>query len=366
MPALPSFMSKIGTALPAHEVHGLFVDFALARLPPREAAAFRRLVARARIRTRYSVLAPAGDGLGLDRDGLYIPGAFADTARRMAVYRAEAPPLAVAAVRALAPPGSSALAGVSHLVLASCTGFVAPGPDLALADAIGLEAGVQRTLVGFMGCAAAINALRVADALVRADAGARVLVVAVELCTLHLQESDDPAQLLCFLQFADGAAATIVSAEPDADCSARIDGFASQVIPGTSDLIGWEVGALGFDMRLSARLPATLARTLPATMAVLEPPAADPAALWAVHPGGRAVLDAAESALALPPAALEASRAVLGMAGNMSSPSVLFVLARLLASASQGAQGLALAFGPGVAVEAMRFTAWRRAAGQAA
>ncbi|MBE7209458.1 MAG: type III polyketide synthase, partial [Gluconacetobacter diazotrophicus] len=257
-------------------------------------------------------------------------------------------PLALAAVRGL-PPG--ALRGITHLVATSCTGFAAPGLDLQLIDALGLGGAVERTCVGFMGCYAAFNALKLARHVVRSEPGARVLLVNLELCTLHLQPSDDLEQLLSFLLFADGAAACVVSADPS---GLLLDRFESHLVPDTAPLITWRIGDRGFDMLLSGRVPGAISRALsgPHRPALLS----DPSALWAVHPGGRSVLDAVSDALQLPPDALADSRAVLRDHGNMSSGTILFVLARILAAAHPpGTPGLAMGFGPGLVAEFLRF-----------
>jgi alpha-pyrone synthase len=346
-----AYLNAVGTAVPPFEVHRKFLAWAPRLLPsPRERRLFERMTERAEIEHRYSVLAPHPDPAQLDQDGLYRVGAFAGTAARMAVYEQQAPRLAFAAALDL----EADLRGVTHLVLASCTGFSAPGLDLDLIDRLALDPGIERTMVGFMGCYAAINALKLARHIVRSEPGARVLVVCLELCTLHLQESAALEQVLSFSIFADGAAAALVTAEPR---GLALCGFAAALVPEARDQITWRVGDGGFAMGLSGEVPATIARELPSRLpAILAGGAAAEVALWAVHPGGRTVLDAVERALDLAPAAMAASREVLRRYGNMSSPSVLFVLKALLRAGGRG-RGCALAFGPGLMVESMLFEA---------
>jgi alpha-pyrone synthase len=237
-------------------------------------------------------------------------------------------------------------------VVATCTGFVAPGLDRELVARHGLPRSVERSLVGFMGCQAAINALKLAWHIVRSEPRARVLVVCLELCTLHLQDTAVLEQLLCFLLFADGCAAAIVSAEP---AGLRVEGFRSVVIPEAGDMITWRIGDDGFDMTLSGMVPVTLAHALPGwEEEMLGGRSASEVDLWAVHPGGRTILDAVQHGLDLRQGALADSRAVLRDHGNMSSATVMFVLARMLA-APRGLRGCALAFGPGLSAETMRF-----------
>jgi predicted naringenin-chalcone synthase len=203
-----------------------------------------------------------------------------------------------------------------------------------------------------MGCNAAFNALKLARHVVRSDRRARVLVVSLELCTLHLQETEDLEQALSFLIFADGCAAAIVSAEPR---GLELERFASAMLQEGAELITWRIGSGGFDMHLSGEVPAMVGRRLPAHALALagQRPKAE-IAHWAVHPGGRSILDAVEDALELGPEDLAASRAVLRDFGNMSSATVMFVLRRLLREGGEGA-GLAFGFGPGLSVESMAF-----------
>lgn len=348
------YLNRIGTAVPRHEVHGAFRAFAGARVRDCDRALFARMDARAGIDRRWSVLEPAApEGSGTSC-GFYRSGAaFPTTRTRMARYEAEAPALAD---HALADLGFAAEAPrVTHLVVATCTGFVAPFLDRHLVERHGVTREVERTLIGFMGCQAAINALKAAWHIVRSDPGARVLVVCLELCTLHLQGSSALEQLLCFLLFADGCAAAIVSAEPT---GLRMDGFRSVVMPEAADMITWRIGDDGFDMTLSGLVPVTLAHALPDwRAAMLDGAAVEEVDLWAVHPGGRSILDAVEHGLSLHQGALAESRAVLRDHGNMSSATVMFVLAAMMRRAQAGQRGCALAFGPGLSAEAMRFRA---------
>lgn len=352
-----AFLNRIGTSVPSHDVHATFVSFASTLLPEdRMRRLFARMAERSGIAHRFSTLQAAEQpgGQTLDRDGFYRRGSFPGSAARMARYEQAALPLALEAVDRLG--GAASLGDVTHLVVTSCTGFYAPGLDLQLTRALGLRPSVERTLVGFMGCAAAVPALRAARHIVRSEPCARVLVVCCELSSLHLQESAALEEVLSFLLFADGAAAALVTAEPH---GLALDDFRNAVIPDTEGFITWHVGDTGFRMHLSGRVPGRIAAVLrddPATL-LRDTPAAD-YGLWAVHAGGRTILDAVEQGLALPPDALRHSRSVLHDFGNMSSATVLFVLDRILREAPPpGTRGLALAFGPGMVAESFRFRA---------
>ena len=347
-------INRIATATPSNDVHQAFISFARDTLrDPRARRVFDRMADRSGVTHRFSTLVPAEEhGPSLDTEGFYRRGSFPTTAARMRAYENAATALAVEAVGRLDP------GPVTHLVVASCTGFTAPGLDQKIAEELGLGGSLQRTLVGFMGCYAAVPALRLAYQAVKADPSARVLVVTLELCTLHLQETQDLETVLSFLIFGDGAAASLVTADAH---GIALHGFHAVTLPETQDLITWRIGDQGFDMHLSGKVPTAIATALRAEAdrndgeGILN--GQDPAsiALWAVHAGGRTVLDAVEQALRLPKEALDHSRAVLRKVGNVSSATLGFVLERMLASDTRG-PGLALAFGPGLCAETFRFS----------
>ena len=347
---MPAYLNAVATALPPNECHALFGDFARRQITDRRRVLLDRMMSRSGIERRWTVLRADPSETGMDADGFYRYGAFPSTAERLRVYDREAAGLAERAARGLPD-----LSGVTHLLVTSCTGMAAPGVDLQLVQRLGLDPSVERTLIGFMGCYAAINAMRLARQIVLAEPEARVLVVSVELCTLHLQETDDLQTVLSFSIFGDGAAAALVSAE---ETGFRLDRFRTETMPADDGLITWHVGDSGFDMVLSGEVPAALKRGVPGALAAILPEGRDGTDLWAIHPGGKSILDAVEGAASLAPQALDPSRVVLRDAGNMSSATVLFVLERMLADApAPGTQGLAMAFGPGLTAEAMRFSA---------
>ena len=354
-----SYVNRIGTAVPPHDVHLPFLAFARTLLADaRSRTVFDRMAERAGISHRYSYFRPGRLEAGeVDAAGFYRRGAFPGTGARMRQYEPWALDLALQAVARL-DLGAAALATVTHLVVASCTGFSAPGLDLQLADRLGLADDVARTMIGFMGCSAAVPALRAADQIVARDPAARVLVVNCELSTLHLQETAELETVLSFMLFADGCAAALVSAEP---VGVALLDFRAKILPHSAGLITWQIGDQGFDMHLSGKVPATIAQALRAERGdtgaggLLRGQGTQAVELWAVHAGGRTVLDAVEIGLALPAAALAQSREVLREHGNMSSATVMFVLAAMLRAATPGARGLAMAFGPGVVAETFRF-----------
>lgn len=347
-------LQRIATAVPPHDVHRAFIQFGRTLLEDRRAVMlFDRMVDKAQISHRYAVLPAAEDptGAAVDGDGVYTRGRFPGTAERMRLYEKHAPELAMRAVAGL-ELGADARR-ITHLIVTSCTGMVAPGIDLQLIDRCGLDPSVERTMIGFMGCYAAINALKLARHIVRSEPASRVLTVNLELCSMHLQQTANLEQMLSFLVFADGCAAGLIGAEP---VGLAMDGFHAVVVPETTALITWKVRDAGFDMFLSGRVPAAIREGLRASAGDILGGAA-PATIdrWAVHPGGRSVLDAVEHGLELAPQALAASRDILDRFGNMSSATVMFVLQSILSDAAVGERGCAMSFGPGLTAETMRF-----------
>jgi predicted naringenin-chalcone synthase len=347
-------LNALATAVPGHDIHVSFIDWATPRLTDdRVRAIFTRMTARSGIDHRWSVLPPTENGGSpVEAGGFYDVPDLPPTSARMAAYAQHAPDLAMQAIANLGDALDPTR--VTHIVVASCTGFVAPGIDQILARRLGLAPTVERVLIGFMGCYAGVTALRTARHIVRSEPEAVVLVVSVELSTLHLSLADAPEPLLAMLQFSDGAAAGIVSADPR---GLELGEGRSLALSDSEELIRWDIGDKGFEMTLSGEVPGRLRETLadPAVQRELFGDGGAPP-LLAVHAGGRSVLDAVEHALEVAPEALADSRAVLARFGNMSSATILFVLADMMARGATG-EGIAIAFGPGLAAEAIRFTA---------
>jgi alpha-pyrone synthase len=352
-----AYINRIATAVPEFDVHAPFIDFAaslLAEGTPRNL--FRRMVRLSAIEHRYSFIEPIAteDGAWRDAEQLYVRGSFPDTARRMQLFERFAPRLARRTLDRLAL-SEGERQSVTHVIVTSCTGLYAPGLDFDIIDHLGLDPSVERTMIGFMGCYAAMNALKAARHIVRSQPEATVLVLNLELCTLHLQETQDLEQVLSFLLFADGCAACLVSARQP---GLAIDSFLAVHVPNTAHLITWRIRELGFDMQLSGQVPAEIGRALK-ELGSRVTRGSDPTSirLWAVHPGGRSILDSVEKSLELPADALVSSRSVLARFGNMSSATVMFVLQEIMQRSHQGDQGCAMSFGPGLTAETMLFHA---------
>ena len=355
----------LGTALPPHRLAEGDAATIAARvaLPEQEPSPSKRrlletLHRRSGVAMRHIVLEDlTGKNSGHDQSffGATSPG----TGERMRRYTQEAPPLALRAVRVALEQAQLPPERITHLVTVSCTGFHAPGVDLALMAALPLRPSVARTHVGFMGCHAALNGLRVAAGFTGADLEACVLLCAVELCSLHLQYGWEADRIVANALFADGAAALVASSEgPKAGMKSasglrRWIASGSLLVPASAEAMSWAIEDHGFVMGLSPQVPDLIAEHL---RPWLEGWLADhqltleSIGCWAVHPGGPRILSAVTETLGLDPALIEPSRSVLRDCGNMSSPTLLFILERLRRSGAPG-PCLAMAFGPGLCVE---------------
>jgi len=279
-----------------------------------------------------------------------------DTQARNELYIREANRLSLAAVRALLAklPGLDRGA-LTHLITVSCTGFSAPGFDFHLVKELQLAPGVHRFHLGFMGCYAAFPALKLAKDICSAHPQAKVLVVNLELCSLHFQQKFDPDIVIANALFADGASAVLVSADPTDAPGPRIllHDFFSRCLPQSEGDMAWAIGQHGFDMKLSAYVPKLVDENILPIMEGLFAQAGvarNDIRLWAVHPGGRAILDKLEKTLGLTPADLTISYDILREYGNMSSATIMFVLQRFLEAEGSGKM-FAVGFGPGLTIE---------------
>lgn len=357
---------------------------------PRQRRMLAAVYRQSGINTRASVLLGPGNGDGAS--GAEEDGGAANTqalreffpppdrgrrhgptvGQRMRRYVEEAMPLAVAAARSALDEARFEPTDISQLITVSCTGFSAPGLDIKLIDALGLHRAVGRTMIGFMGCHGAINGLRVAAALAANQGGVPVLLCAVEMCSLHFQYGWDQQKVLANALFADGAAALVGVADRGAttvnNSPIAVDGqdrgqpwrlrsTGSYLIPGSQGDMTWTIGDHGFEMTLSKRVPALIEGQLgPWLSQWLGEQGLRTADIgsWAIHPGGPRIIDSVQRSLNLTDAATEVPRRVLADCGNMSSPTVLFIVDRLRRAAAK-TPCVAVAFGPGLVAEAALF-----------
>jgi predicted naringenin-chalcone synthase len=322
---------------------------------------YRRLApaiyARSGVKKRHSVLLESSTNGEPAQQSFYHPPTPSrpfgpTTGERMVAYRESASDLAEKAALTALEAAAIPRDRVSHIVLVTCSGFDAPGVDVALIQRLGLRPTTSRTSVGFMGCHGAINGMRVAKAYCEADPAAVVLLVAVELCSLHYQYDWTPERIIANALFSDGAAAAVISS--GSANVPRIASTFSEIVPDSQDAMSWKIGDHGFTMTLAPRVPELIESS---TRAPIERWLAGEGlrlsdiADWAVHPGGPRILDAAGTALGLLPTDLDVSRQVLAECGNMSSPTVLFILEQQRSAGRRG-PCVVLGFGPGLAIEA--------------
>lgn len=247
---------------------------------------------------------------------------------------------------------------VTHVITVSCTGFFAPGPDYEIVKHLSMAPSTQRFHLGFMGCYAAFPALKMARAFCESDRDAVVMIICLELCSLHFQKSENADNLISASVFADGGAGVLVSAcEPVKDRPVfNLENFATSIVEKSEEDMAWTIGDTGFDMVLSTYVPEIIESNLKSSIQpLLDSYRLDERDIdhWAVHPGGRAILDKIEKSLVIENGKLDASRSVLSRFGNMSSATVLFVLKHLLEKPvrDRKEQVLAMAFGPGLTIE---------------
>jgi predicted naringenin-chalcone synthase len=353
----------LGVAVPEHSMDqsdAVEMALALSSIEQSRERAVGALYRRTGVRRRHCViLNSTTDGAPAEQDffqSTVIAGKSGpSTARRMRAYERTSPELAYRASAAALARADMTAEEITHLVTCTCTGFSAPGYDLSLIEELPLSPDVQRTQVGFMGCHGALNALRVARAFCTADSETNVLVCATELCSLHFQYSDEPQTIVSNALFGDGSAAVVLTGRADVpDSPWRLKAHGSTVLPGTSDAMSWRIGNHGFKMRLSPRAPELIQRRLAPWLdgwLAKRHMTRDDIGSWAIHPGGPRILEACADALHLREDALDVSWHVLSTFGNMSSPTVLFILDELQ---RRGAElpAVVMAFGPGLTVEA--------------
>jgi len=343
------------------------------------------LYRQTRIEKRHSVLPDYNRKNG---DYSFYPNTpglepFPTVSQRMAIYRQEAVPLAQRAIEnCLAEQPDFDRQTITHLIVVSCTGLYAPGPDIELIEVLGLPTTTQRLAINFMGCYGAFNGLKTADAIVRADADAKVLVVCVELCTLHFQKKTETDHLLSNALFADGAAAVLVEGEPQTGSTfagtafrgpaLRLRSFYSDLFLEGKAEMAWHVSDFGFEMTLTSEVPRYIQQGIGELLSRLLQKSGltiGDIDLYAIHPGGRKILEVIEKQLGIDATDDRFAYEVLRDFGNMSSATVLFVLKSIWQSLltdqktdqligpqadSANAQHiLSCAFGPGLTLESM-------------
>ena len=304
---------------------------------------------------RYSVLAdyskPVSDWKFYPQTENLEP--FPTLEHRMSVYNKHAPLLSVDAIRDCLNHKHDHK-NISHLITVSCTGMSAPGLDLQLVELLDLDKNISRTSINFMGCYAAIHALKIADSICKTEPEAMVLIVCTELCTLHFQREATTDNITSSLLFGDGSAAILVTNDKDPQEGLTIDSFYSQVIPKGKRDMAWELSSSGFLMTLSGYVPDLIEEDFEMVVGnALSKSGISKKDIshWCIHPGGKRILEAIHKSLGFSNGQLKASYDVLKEFGNLSSASILFVLKQMMHDKKQIKNLFAAAFGPGLTVE---------------
>ena len=360
---MSTFITAIGTAVPQYKIEQESVAQWLLETLGLDAHNMRlteALYEGSGIKSRYSVLADYSHKIG---SFAFYPNTlglepFPSVGRRMEVYKREALPLALNAIGSLRTKKDFNPSEITHLITVSCTGMYAPGLDIELIETLGLKDEVERTGIQFMGCYAAFNALKSADYIIRSRADAKVLIVCLELCTLHFQKKQSRDNTVSNAIFGDGAAAVLVEGTPNGGKAyLSIDAFYSGLAKEGKRDMAWHIADSGFEMTLSARVPNAIhsgIRNLTEKLLHRFEIGQQDVSYYAIHPGGRRILEACEGALELSKNDNRFSYEVLSDYGNMSSPTVIFVLEKILNAAQKSSKQkniLSFAFGPGLTME---------------
>lgn len=360
----PTYITSIGTAVPEFEFSQANVANFMIRqlkLQDHEARWLHQVYQASGIQKRHSVI-PDFDEENNDHHLFngYSSHHGLGTEKRMGIYRNKALSLAQDAItQAIDDHGSINNRDFTHLITVSCTGFYAPGLDIDLIESMDMDPSIERTGIHFMGCYAVFNALKTARHITRSEPNAKVLIIAVELCSLHFRESKDKNQMVTNALFSDGAGAAVIEANPHSrNLSLEITGFQCDLVSDSKTAMTWDIGDEGFLMHLSGSVPSHIQKALKpvsdrlldqASITYQQIPKLTP------HPGGVKILEAIEEELNYSPEQDAPARSVLSQYGNMSSPTVLFVLAKALEEQKHepidNGHLLSMAFGPGLTLE---------------
>ncbi len=360
---MPSYISSIGTAVPENKItQKEILHFMQKHIPlSDEKQKMLEVLYRASgIKTRHSVIPDYGGDV---TEYSFYPNTpnlepFPDIEKRMKLYESEAIKLAAVSVQRCLDAASVNASNITHLITVSCTGMYAPGIDIDLVEKLGLATEVTRTNVNFMGCYAAFNGLKIAHEIACNDPDANVLVVCVELCSIHFQKAEDEDNLLSGALFADGAAAVLVQGQKNGRCF-EMSAFHSDLELSAKSEMSWKVSNHGFLMKLSPQVPETIKKGIrELTERLLHKIGLSTTEIdfYAIHPGGKRILEVIEQELGISKMDNLHAYEVLKAYGNMSSPTVLFVLKSLkehLTEKDHGKNVLSFAFGPGLTLESM-------------
>ncbi|MEQ1584762.1 MAG: type III polyketide synthase [Cyclobacteriaceae bacterium] len=359
-----SFITSIGTANPANKVNQpVLADFMVRamQLKANDARKLKAIFRASGIETRYSVIEDYGKQDGFDfYSNTNDLEPFPSTRQRLELFRTKSLELSIAAItKCLDKVESFAYNSITHLIVVSCTGMYAPGLDIDLVKSLKLSTNVERICINFMGCYAAFNAVKLADTICQSNLNAKVLVVCTELCSIHFQKESTEDNLLANALFADGSAALFIEGSPRKGLNLKPVSFYCDLATDGEEDMAWTIGDLGFEMRLSAYVPEVIRNGIKnLTTSLLDRISnqLSDISYFAIHPGGKKILEVIEQELGLTKEQNKVSYEVLKNYGNMSSPTVLFVLKEIskkLNGVDDGKKILSFAFGPGLTLESM-------------
>jgi predicted naringenin-chalcone synthase len=363
---MKSYIKSIGTAVPAFRNNQMTIaEFmsAAVGMNEEEKAIQAKLYRASGISYRHSVIPDFGVQNGQYTFFSNTPDLepFPSVGQRMKLYQKEALPLALKAIEdCFENLENKNSLEITHLITVSCSGMYAPGLDIELIEKLSLSKNIQRTCINFMGCYAAFNGLKVADAICRSNEQANVLLVCVELCTIHYQKSKDWDQILSNALFSDGAAAVLIdNKKPKKGTALALESFHCDIASEGKGDMAWHINDHGFEMTLSSYVPDLIKTGIgKLTTDLLSKFKLSPEEIdfYAIHPGGKKILEAIESVLVIDKQKSKFAHDVLRNNGNMSSPTVLFVLKEILKEidAKDDLKNiLSFAFGPGLTLESM-------------
>lgn len=276
---------------------------------------------------------------------------FPGTKARMDVFAKEAPKISLEAVQNCLKDSPVQPSDITHMILVSCTGMLAPGVEMQLMEALGMNPATERYCIHFMGCYAAFSGIKLADKILRAEPDAKVLMVAVELCTLHFQKAYTEDNLLANSLFGDGAAAVLLSNQAE---GFEIKDYSCAILSKGAKDMAWSIGDFGFEMSLSKYVPGILNEGVEQLKAEFENRfKLSKIRNFAVHPGGKQILEKVQEAFGFDPKCNQHAISILRQFGNMSSVTILFVLHAMLSDQSLSGDILSMGFGPGLTLETL-------------
>ena len=362
-----STIISIGTAVPQYSAkQGTILDFMKTAYSDDTASRkLNILFHNSGIKTRYSVVPDFGNNQS-ENSFFKVNQRVPDVTQRLTVFKENAATLAIAAMKDAFQKLNTNIADfkITHLITVTCTGIYAPGLGAALIEQLNLPEDIFHTAINFMGCNAAFPALNLADMITQTNENAKVLIVCVELCTLHFQAIDNNDNLLANTIFGDGSAAVVVvsdtAAKKNHQAGLSINGFYSLLLYKGKNLMGWNITPVNFEMVLDTGIPEFIGNEVnESVLKASKKLKIDPSAIdiWAIHPGGKKILDSIKKQTQLSDSDMQYSYKVLSEYGNMSSPTILFVLNEIMqAEHADGETIFSIGFGPGLSIETALLT----------